>query len=89
MGDPSKLVLLEAVVNVIKKDSLLERVQRSGAKLYKGLRDLQNEFPELINSARGRGTFLSVNAKSPKLRDQILDKLRQKGNVKKYCFLCV
>lgn len=79
MGDPGKLLLLEEVINVIKRDQLLDRVNRAGARLKSGLLDAQREFPDLINSARGRGTFLAINCKNTKLRDDIVHRLRQKG----------
>ncbi|XP_053687953.1 4-aminobutyrate aminotransferase, mitochondrial [Sabethes cyaneus] len=79
MGDPSKLLLLESILKVIKQDSLLENVNKSGAKLKQGLIQAQNAYPQLLNSARGRGTFLAINCASTKLRDDIVAALKQKG----------
>lgn len=79
MGDPGKLLLLEGVLNVIKREKLLDQVNRSGALLLAGLLDAQREFPQLLNSTRGRGTFLAINAKDTKLRDDLVHRLRQKG----------
>jgi 4-aminobutyrate aminotransferase/(S)-3-amino-2-methylpropionate transaminase len=47
--------------------------------LRKGLLDAQNEFPNILNSTRGRGTFLAINAKDGKTRDAIVGKLKQNG----------
>ncbi len=44
MGDPSKLVLLEAVVNVVKRDQLLHSTATVGEKLLKGLESLQVRY---------------------------------------------
>ena len=41
VGDPSKVVLLEAVVKVIKEQNLLARVNDTGNYLFDGLRGLQ------------------------------------------------
>lgn len=79
MGDPGKLLLLEAVLKVIKRDALLDNVIKVGDKLKKGLLAAEAEFPTIINSTRGRGTFLAINCKDAKLRDSIVDKLKQKG----------
>uniref|UniRef100_A0A336M3B2 (S)-3-amino-2-methylpropionate transaminase n=1 Tax=Culicoides sonorensis TaxID=179676 RepID=A0A336M3B2_CULSO len=79
MGDPGKLLLLEAVLNVVKRDNLLDRVNKAGAKLKSGLLAAEKEFPAILNSTRGRGTFLAVNAKDTKTRDEIVNRLRQKG----------
>lgn len=82
MGDPGKLLLLETVLNVIKRDSLLENVTRVGNKLKDGLHQAQNDYPAMLNSVRGRGTFLAVNAATPKLRDDLIHRLKQKGETK-------
>ncbi|RZC39908.1 4-aminobutyrate aminotransferase, mitochondrial-like, partial [Asbolus verrucosus] len=79
MGDPGKIFLLEASLKVIKQNNLLENVNKVGHKLKKGLIQLEGEFPELLNSTRGRGTFLAINAASPNLRDSIIAKMKQKG----------
>lgn len=78
-GDPGKLLLLEAIVEVIKRDNLLDQVNKSGAVLKKGLFDAQNEFPQILSATRGRGTFLAINAKDTKTRDNIVGGLRRKG----------
>ncbi|XP_063702129.1 4-aminobutyrate aminotransferase, mitochondrial [Culicoides brevitarsis] len=79
MGDPGKLLLLEAVLNVVKRENLLDRVNKSGAKLKSGLLAAEKEFPAILNSTRGRGTFLAINCKDTKTRDNIVHRLRQKG----------
>lgn len=79
LGDPGKLLLLEEIVKVIKNDHLLENVQKTGAVLKGGLHAAEKEFPQLLNSVRGRGTFLAVNCASSKLRDDLVARLKQKG----------
>ena len=41
MGDPPKLLLLEAVLETIKKDNLKAVVNEAGDTLLKGLKELQ------------------------------------------------
>lgn len=79
MGDPGKLILLEEVLKVIKRDNLLENVNRVGAVLRKGLLDAQKEYPHLLHSTRGRGTFLAISAVNTKARDEIVGQLKAKG----------
>uniref|UniRef100_A0A2A4JXQ1 (S)-3-amino-2-methylpropionate transaminase n=1 Tax=Heliothis virescens TaxID=7102 RepID=A0A2A4JXQ1_HELVI len=79
MGDPSKLIMLETVLNVIKTDKLLELVESTGQVLKCGLHELECEFPDMIHSVRGRGTFLSFNCSSAKLRDKIMVNLKNNG----------
>lgn len=80
MGDPGKLIILESVIRVIKEQNLLENVRKTGNKLKNGLFDIEKDFGNLVNSTRGRGTFLAINAANTKLRDEILVKLKTKGN---------
>lgn len=79
MGDPGKLIILEEILNVIKANNLLENVEKTGKKLKSNLNGLQKEFPHLLNSLRGRGTFLSINATSSSLRDDLINRLKQNG----------
>lgn len=79
MGDPSKIILLEAVLETIRKENLLHRVTTVGDYMLKQLTSLQNEFSTIINSIRGRGTFIAFNCVSPELRDAIIKKLLSKG----------
>lgn len=85
MGDPSKIILLEAVLETIKKENLLHRVTVVGDYMLKQLMNLQNEFSTMINSVRGRGTFIAFNCASPELRDAIIKKLLSKGNIRLLC----
>ncbi|XP_038215218.1 4-aminobutyrate aminotransferase, mitochondrial [Zerene cesonia] len=85
MGDPGKLILLEKVLNVMKKQNLLSVVNESGKVLKEGLHQLENEFPHLINSVRGRGTFLSFNGSSAECRDKINTDLKKNGVLSGVC----
>ncbi|XP_001607115.2 4-aminobutyrate aminotransferase, mitochondrial [Nasonia vitripennis] len=79
MGDPSKLILLEAIVDVIEKENLLDRVTRVGNYTLDHLKKLENEFPNSINSSRGRGTFIAFDCATAQLRDATIKKLLQNG----------
>lgn len=79
MGDPSKLLLLETVVNVMKRDNLIDLVKLSGEKLLKGLVSLQNQYPNLLSNARAQGTFAAINLKSVSDRDKVLSQALKRG----------
>lgn len=79
MGDPAKLLLLQGVLEVVRRDSLLDMVQKTGEKLLTGLRSFEREFPQLLHAARGRGTFLAITCPSTKLRDDLVARLKKKG----------
>lgn len=78
-SDPGKLLILEQILKVIQRDNLLANVNKVGTKLKAGLLDAQNEFPQLLNSTRGRGTFLAINCANSILRDDLVGRLRAKG----------
>ena len=71
--------MLEAILKVVNRDNLLANVSKTGAVLKKGLTDLQIEFPNILNSCRGRGTFLAINAKDTKTRDALVGGLKKHG----------
>lgn len=79
MGDPGKVLLLERILEVVKRDNLLKNVERVGKVLKGGLLEAEAEYSHLLNSTRGRGTFLAINAKNTKARDTILNKLKAEG----------
>lgn len=71
---------------MLKEQNLLEQVNKSGSKLKSGLIAMENEFSNKINSTRGRGTFLAINATTPKLRDELVQRLKIKGKIFKVMF---
>uniref|UniRef100_A0A3B3ZZ75 Uncharacterized protein n=1 Tax=Periophthalmus magnuspinnatus TaxID=409849 RepID=A0A3B3ZZ75_9GOBI len=79
MGDPSKNLFLIEVLNVIRRENLLEEVRRSGKALLQGLYALQEQYPSLLSSARGQGTFCAVDICDDATRTKILLKARDKG----------
>ncbi|KAG7164117.1 4-aminobutyrate aminotransferase-like, partial [Homarus americanus] len=79
MGDPSKIIMLEEVIQVINRDRLLENVKETGAVLMKGIQGLEQRFPGHINSVRGRGTFIAFNGSDAAKRDSIISKLKLLG----------
>uniref|UniRef100_A0AAX7UUW4 (S)-3-amino-2-methylpropionate transaminase n=1 Tax=Astatotilapia calliptera TaxID=8154 RepID=A0AAX7UUW4_ASTCA len=79
MGDPSKNLFLSEVLNVIRRENLLEQVTRSGKALLNGLYELQAQYPSILSRARGQGTFCAIDACDDATRDRIMLKARDKG----------
>lgn len=79
LGDPSKLVLLNQVIQVIRNEALLDQIQRSGKVLLDGLKTLQNQYENSICNARGRGTFCAIDFRTPELRNQAIHLLHLQG----------
>jgi len=79
VGDPSKLLLLDAVLKTIKRDKLLENTLEAGEVLMSGLTDLQTRYPQYLKNARGRGTFCAIDCDTGARRDQVIAQLRVRG----------
>ncbi|OWA53240.1 4-aminobutyrate aminotransferase, mitochondrial [Hypsibius exemplaris] len=79
LGDPTKIMLLEETVKVIKRDNLLEVVKDSADALEEGLLDIQNSFPKLISNSRGRGTFRAFDLPTTESRDKFINEIRNAG----------
>lgn len=65
VGDPGKLILLDAVLQTIRKENLLDNVCKTGDILMKGLKENEKKYPGLVHSSRGLGTFLAFDADTP------------------------
>lgn len=79
MGDPSKVLLMEAVLDVVKRDRLLELTRESGAHLQAGLEDIQNKYPQHLHSARGAATFCAIYTTDSALLPKLAANMRDKG----------
>eukprot|EP00054_Salpingoeca_dolichothecata_P004817 m.32022 g.32022 ORF g.32022 m.32022 type:complete len:494 (-) comp14885_c0_seq1:119-1600(-) len=79
MGDPAKLILLEAIVKEIEQNQLLENTQITGDYLMKCLNLLQDAYPHLISRVRGQGTFIAFDMSTVSQRDSLVVKMRQRG----------
>lgn len=79
LGDPIRILYLEAIVETIRKDKLIELNHNVGEYLLTGLKDYCKDYPQLINSARGLGTFTAFDGVSVEIRDQIIAKMKNLG----------
>uniref|UniRef100_A0A8C6WCW1 4-aminobutyrate aminotransferase n=1 Tax=Nannospalax galili TaxID=1026970 RepID=A0A8C6WCW1_NANGA len=81
LGDPAKNLLLAEVINVIKREDLLNNVAHAGKTLLTGLLDLQARYPQFISRVRGRGTFCSFDTPDESIRNKLILIARNKGVV--------
>jgi len=78
MGDPTKLILLKAVLKVIEEEDLIASTEKTGQFLLNGLYDLQNKFDHISN-ARGVGTLCAVDFETAEQRDTFHQNLKDNG----------
>jgi len=79
IGEPSKLILLEAVLDTIKRDNLLSRVNTVGEALQKGLNEICQLNPAVLSNVRGRGTFCAFDCATSTIRDKLIGEMRKEG----------
>ena len=77
MGDPHKILLLGAALDVIKRERLLDTVRESGNILMDGLKRLEAQFPGQMAATRGLGTLIAFDCPGGaeprlKMRDAML-----------------
>ncbi|RUS90829.1 hypothetical protein EGW08_001448 [Elysia chlorotica] len=79
MGDPGKVVLLKAVLEVIKEDNLLTRTEDTGKYMLQTLLEAQSKYPSILSRARGLGALAAIDFPDGATRDKLVDKLCHKG----------
>ena len=68
VGDPHKVMMLEAVIKEIKSHDLLGLSQKAGDVMLNGMKELESRFPGLWHASRGLGTFCAVDAPTAEIR---------------------
>lgn len=79
LGDPGKLLLLEAVIETIKSEGLLGKITKTGEYLVQGMKACQSKYPQFLEASRGRGTYAAIDFKTAELRDRALKELHLQG----------
>lgn len=79
MGDPSKMISLQAFLEAVESDNLLENTAITGKFLKEGLQSLEAKFPTLISNVRGQGTYLAMDLPTEALRNEFVGVLKTLG----------
>jgi 4-aminobutyrate aminotransferase/(S)-3-amino-2-methylpropionate transaminase len=79
MGEPAKLLVLEAILKTVKQENLIENTRKTGDILLNGLKDLSKQYSQLILNARGRGTFCAFDMPNSSTRDKFVSQMRNAG----------
>lgn len=80
MGEPAKLLVLDAVLKTVKQENLIENTRKSGDVLLNGLKDISKNHSQLIKNVRGRGTFCAFDMPNAATRDKFVNQMRNAGN---------
>ena len=79
MGEPAKMLVLEAILKTVREENLIENTHRTGEALIKGLTDLGKKYSQLFQNVRGRGTFCAFDMPSAAIRDKFVGQMRNAG----------
>ncbi|CAM4843188.1 unnamed protein product, partial [Rotaria magnacalcarata] len=79
MGEPAKLLILDAILETVNQENLIENTRKVGDILLNGLKDLNRQYPHLILNVRGRGTFCAFDMPDALVRDKFLAQMRNAG----------
>lgn len=79
MGDPVRMLQLEAVLADVRDFDLAQNAAHTGAVLQTGLLELGAKHGGAISAVRGAGTLVAFDAPSAAERDALVASLRQAG----------
>ena len=79
MGEPAKLLVLNATIKTVKEENLIENADKTGDVLLNGLKNMSKQHPQLIRNTRGRGTFCAVDMPNASIRDRFIHLIRNTG----------
>lgn len=52
----------------MKQQNLIDLSNKTGDVMLKGLEELENKYPSLLNAARGKGTFCAIDCPTSQIR---------------------
>lgn len=78
-GNLVDMVRFTRILEIIEEERLVENSAQVGAHLLKHLSALEQEFPDLVSNARGRGLLCAIDLDSAQNRDQLKSKAYEEG----------
>lgn len=78
-GNLIDMVRCQKYLEVIHEEKLVDNARKQGEVLLKGLREIEEKYPEKISNSRGRGLMCAFDLPSPEIRDRIKRMLYDNG----------
>jgi len=78
-GNLVDMVRSTRYLEVIEKHLLVDNASIVGAYALEKLQAMQNEYPDVVTNARGRGLFLAIELKDPSQRPAIMKRCFEDG----------
>jgi len=80
-GNLIDMVRCQKYLEVIEKENLVSNAEKQGDRLLNGLQEIQQDHPDLIFNARGRGLMCAFDLENPEVRDEMKSKMYKNGLV--------
>ena len=80
-GNLVDMVRLTIYLELIKKEDLVEKAEKTGNYLLNRLYALQEQYPNLVSNARGRGLYCAFDLPSGDKRDKLAELLLEEGSI--------
>jgi L-lysine 6-transaminase len=78
-GNLVDMVRFQRILEIIQEEKLVDNARETGAYLLGKLGELEQEFPELVSSFRGRGLLCAIDLDTAQNRDQLRSKAYDNG----------
>ena len=80
-GNLVDMVRLTIYLELIEKENLVEKAEKTGNYLLNCLYTLQKQYPNLVSNARGRGLYCAFDLPSGDKRDKLAALLLEEGSI--------
>ena len=80
-GNLVDMVRLTIYLELIEKENLVEKAEKTGNYLLNRLYALQEQYPNLVSNARGRGLYCAFDLPSGDKRDMLAELLLEEGSI--------
>ena len=80
-GNLVDMVRLTIYLELIEKENLVEKAEKTGNYLLNRLYALQKQYPNLVSNARGRGLYCAFDLPSGDKRDKLAELLLEEGSI--------
>lgn len=80
-GNLVDMVRCNKYLDVMVEENILQNVRSQGETLMKGLRNLQEKYPEQISNVRGRGLMCAFDLPNSETRDRMIAEIIKNGAI--------
>lgn len=76
-GNFIDMMRLKLILEVIEQENLVQHAEEVGAYLLEGLQRLEQQYPQYVSAARGKGLMCAFNLPTAELRNKVQSQLYQ------------